>query len=207
MFMGTLRRIPYTTHKSEFLKRMECRMYLERIFEELLEKISRNFFKWSWSLKFLVTKYPLANDSAFHQILNLKLLFECIPKVHSWSCILQSLFCNEPINIKLEEKIKIWERYPFSVVFRLKFLAEITIRPEFGQVVVNLGAKYLFEPFWQSSPHITRNIPLTRFWTNFQLFPDQKYLFESFKCNSRHAYLRFGVFLWKMGFISTVFSG
>ena len=104
MFMGTLRRILYTTHKSEFLKRMECRMYLERIFEELLEKISRNFFKWSWSLKFLVTKYPLANDSEFHQILNLKLLFKCIPKVHSWSCILQSLFCNEPINIKLEEK-------------------------------------------------------------------------------------------------------
>ena len=144
--MGALRRIPYTTHESEFLKRMACRMYLERIFEELLEKISRNFFKWSWSLKFLVTKYPLANESEFHQILNLELLFKCIPKVHSWSCILQSLFCNEPINIKLEEKIKIWERNLFSVIFRLKFWLEISNLLIFGQVSVILGAEYQFNP-------------------------------------------------------------
>ena len=102
------------------------------------------FFKWSWSLNFLVTKYPLANDSEFHQILNLKLLFECIPKVHSSSCILQSLFCNEPINIKLEEKLKIWKRNIISVVFSTDifpseilicadFRAKLTIRPIFEQ--------------------------------------------------------------------------
>ena len=50
-----------------FLIRTINVVYLERIFEKLLQKISRNFFKCSWSLKFLVTKYPLWNDSESFQ--------------------------------------------------------------------------------------------------------------------------------------------
>ena len=162
------------------------------------------FFKWSWSLKFLVTKYPLANDSEFHQILNLKLLFECIPKVHSSSCILQSLFCNEPINIKLEEKLKIWKRKIISVVFSTNIFG-----PKYK---FDLVSDYTFwTKFWRIAVIFGPICHFTRFWTIFGYFEPKWSILPLFRINfgpnSIEFFFGFDEFWLKMGFISTLFSG
>ena len=57
-------------------------------------------------------------------MINLELLFKCIPKEHSSSCILESLFCNEQIDNQDFGKNAFFGQYVLAILTKNMNLAQ-----------------------------------------------------------------------------------